>query len=152
MDFLIFNSHHRSPSDVAPAPGENETRWNRDRHRDSSSTCIIVLLLLLRLCQLTRWLPHLCSPLHGPRCSVSWFTSRGVGESPSPKFAVRQACYKAMHLSPPPPPCQHGLVSNGKSHLVMDPSDVARREVESNLRVVWRGSQRVNLRCMYMCM
>ena len=39
--------------------------------------------------------------------------------------------------------------------LVMDPSDVARREVESNLRVVWRGSQRVNLSvcvCMYVCM
>jgi len=33
--------------------------------------------------------------------------------------------------------------------LVIDPSDVARR-VESNLRVVWRGSQRVNLSvCMY---
>ncbi len=29
--------------------------------------------------------------------------------------------------------------------LVMDPSDVARRVEESNLRVVWRGSQRVNL-------
>jgi hypothetical protein len=29
--------------------------------------------------------------------------------------------------------------------LVTDPSDVARRVVESNLRVVWRGSQRVNL-------
>jgi hypothetical protein len=27
----------------------------------------------------------------------------------------------------------------------MDPSDVARRLVESNLRVVWRGSQWVNL-------
>jgi hypothetical protein len=36
--------------------------------------------------------------------------------------------------------------------LVMDPSDVARRVVESNLRVVWRGSQRVNLSvCMYVC-
>jgi hypothetical protein len=34
--------------------------------------------------------------------------------------------------------------------LVVDPSDVARRVVESNLRVVWRGSQRVNLSvCMY---
>jgi hypothetical protein len=34
----------------------------------------------------------------------------------------------------------------------MDPSDVARRIVESNLRVVWRGSQRVNLSvCMYVC-
>jgi hypothetical protein len=34
--------------------------------------------------------------------------------------------------------------------LVMDPSDVARRVVEGNLRVVWRGSQRVNLSvCMY---
>ena len=32
--------------------------------------------------------------------------------------------------------------------LVMDPSDVTRREY--NLRVVWRGSQRVNLSvCMY---
>jgi hypothetical protein len=32
----------------------------------------------------------------------------------------------------------------------MDPSDVARRLVESNLRVVWRGSQWVNLSvCMY---
>jgi hypothetical protein len=29
--------------------------------------------------------------------------------------------------------------------LVIDPSDVARRVVESNLRVVWRGSQRVDL-------
>jgi hypothetical protein len=39
--------------------------------------------------------------------------------------------------------------------LAMDPSDVARRVVESNLRVVWRGSQRVNLSacvCMYVCM
>jgi hypothetical protein len=33
----------------------------------------------------------------------------------------------------------------------MDPSDVARRVVENNLRVVWRGSQWVNLD-MYMCM
>jgi hypothetical protein len=32
----------------------------------------------------------------------------------------------------------------------MDPSDVARRGVKNNLRVVWRGSQRVNLSlCMY---
>jgi hypothetical protein len=31
------------------------------------------------------------SPLHGPRWSASWFTSRGVGMSPSPKFAARQA-------------------------------------------------------------
>jgi hypothetical protein len=46
-------------------------------------------------------------------------------------------------------PCQPGLVSNGKSHLVMDPSDVARRVVESNLRVVWRGSQWVNLVYVY---
>jgi hypothetical protein len=37
--------------------------------------------------------------------------------------------------------------------LVMDPSDVARRVVECNLRVVWRGSQRVNLSvCMYVYM
>jgi hypothetical protein len=36
------------------------------------------------------------------------------------------------------------------STLVTDPSDVARRVVVSNLRVVWRGSQRVNLSvCMY---
>ncbi len=53
-------------------------------------------------------------------------------------------------------PCQPGLVSNGKSHLVIDSSDVARRVVESNLRVVWRGSQWVNLSvcihvCVYMC-
>jgi hypothetical protein len=35
----------------------------------------------------------------------------------------------------------------------MDPSDVARRVVKSNLRVVWRGSQRVNLSvCVYLCM
>jgi hypothetical protein len=33
--------------------------------------------------------------------------------------------------------------------LVMDPSDVARRVVESNLRVVWRGSQWVNLVYVY---
>jgi hypothetical protein len=31
------------------------------------------------------------------------------------------------------------------STLVTDPSDVARKVVENNLRVVWRGSQRVNL-------
>jgi hypothetical protein len=39
--------------------------------------------------------------------------------------------------------------------LAIDPSDVARRVVENNLRVVWRGSQRVNLSvcfCMYVCM
>jgi hypothetical protein len=36
--------------------------------------------------------------------------------------------------------------------LVTDPSDVARRVVEYNLRVVWRGSQRVNLSvCIYVC-
>jgi hypothetical protein len=36
--------------------------------------------------------------------------------------------------------------------LVIDPSDVARRVVENNLRVVWRGSQRVNLSvCMFVC-
>jgi hypothetical protein len=48
-------------------------------------------------------------------------------------------------------PCQPGLVSNGKSHLGHGyPSDVTRRVVESNLWVVWRGSQRVNLSvCMY---
>jgi hypothetical protein len=35
----------------------------------------------------------------------------------------------------------------------MDPSDMARREVESKLRVVWRGSHRVNLSvCMHACM
>jgi hypothetical protein len=32
----------------------------------------------------------------------------------------------------------------------MDPSDVARKVVESNLRVVWRGSQLVNLVYIYM--
>jgi hypothetical protein len=47
------------------------------------------------------------------------------------------------------PPCQTGLVNNGKSHLVMDPSDVGRRVVESNLRVVRRGSQWVNLVYVY---
>jgi hypothetical protein len=53
------------------------------------------------------------------------------------------------------PPCHPELVSNGKSHLVMDPSDVARRIVECNLRVVWHGSQRVNLSVsvyVYVCM
>ena len=36
--------------------------------------------------------------------------------------------------------------------LVTDPSDVARRVVESNLRVVWRGSQRANLSvCIHVC-
>jgi hypothetical protein len=34
--------------------------------------------------------------------------------------------------------------------MVMDPSDVTRKVVENNLRVVWRGSQRVNLSvCVY---
>ncbi|EFX87916.1 hypothetical protein DAPPUDRAFT_234435 [Daphnia pulex] len=51
------------------------------------------------------------------------------------------ACFRQCTIVPP---FQHGLVSNGKSHLVMDPSDVARRVVEINLRVVWRGSQRIN--------
>jgi hypothetical protein len=64
------------------------------------------------------------------------------------KICRKASLFQAMHLSPPP--CQHGLVSNGKSHLVMDPSHVARSVVECNLRVVWRGSQRVNLSvCMY---
>jgi hypothetical protein len=35
--------------------------------------------------------------------------------------------------------------------LAMNPSDVARRVVEYNLQVVWRGSQRVNLN-VYVCM
>ncbi len=79
-------------------------RWIPKRRRylqNVSADHHLLLVLCLCQCQLTRWLPHLCSPLHGPRCSVSWFTSRGVGKSPSPKFAARQACYKAMHLSPP---------------------------------------------------
>jgi hypothetical protein len=36
--------------------------------------------------------------------------------------------------------------------LVTDPSDVARRVVESNLGVVWHGSQRVSSSvCMLLC-
>jgi hypothetical protein len=60
------------------------------------------------------------------------------------------ACFRQCTIVPP---FQHGLVSNGKSHLVMDPSDVARRVVENNLRVVWRGSQWVNLvyEYVYVC-
>jgi hypothetical protein len=67
------------------------------------------------------------------------------------KICRKASLFQAMHLSPPP------LVSTDLSAmasptLVMDPSDVARRVVESNLRVVWRGSQLVNLSvCMYMC-
>ncbi len=149
MNFLIYNNRHRSLSDVA-APCENETRWNRDRHRDSSSTWIIVLLVLLRLCQLTRWLPRLCSSLHGPRCSVSWFYKPRGRRVAKPKICRKASLLKGN--APQLDPCQHGLVSNGKSHLVMDPSDVARRVVECNLRVVWRGSQWVDTSvCMYVC-
>ncbi|EFX88413.1 hypothetical protein DAPPUDRAFT_234434 [Daphnia pulex] len=49
--------------------------------------------------------------------------SRQAQNLPQGKPVIRQC---TMH----PPPCQPGLVSNGKSHLVMDPSDVARRVVE----------------------
>jgi hypothetical protein len=73
--------------------------------------------------------------------------SRGLhvsgSESRQAQNLPQGACYKAMHIVPP---CQPRLVSNGKSHLVMDPLDVARRVVENNLRVVWCGSQRV---CMF---
>jgi hypothetical protein len=34
----------------------------------------------------------------------------------------------------------------------MDPSDVMRKVVENNLRVVWRGSQRVNLSVCVICL
>ena len=60
-------------------------------------------LICLCQCQLTRCMPHLCfllAPQHGSRCSVSWFTSRGVGESPSPKLAARRL-FQAMHHSSP---------------------------------------------------
>ena len=33
--------------------------------------------------------------------------------------------------------------------LAVDPSDTASSKQKSNLRVVWRGSQRVNYKCMY---
>ena len=52
-------------------------------------------------------------------------------------------------------PCQPGLVSNGKSHLGHGSFRHGAQRVEDNLRVVWRGSQRVNLSvcfCMYVCM
>ncbi len=53
-------------------------------------------------------------------------------------------------------PCQPGLVSNGKSHLGHRSfRRGAQSSREYNLRVVWRGSQRVNLKCMcvlYVCM
>jgi hypothetical protein len=91
---------------------------------------------------------------------------RTVAPAPdSPKGPVRQCtigtfpfCYTVMdsrgvhsifschRVSP-------DLSAMASPTLVMDPSDVASRVVESNLRVVWRGSQRVNLSvCMYMCM
>jgi hypothetical protein len=54
-------------------------------------------------------------------------------------------------MHPPLPLVSPDLSAMASPTLVMDPSDVARRVVESNLRVVWRGSQWVNLSvCMYM--
>jgi hypothetical protein len=66
-----------------------------------------------------------------------------------------------MHHTTLVPPCRCGdgffchrvspdLSAMASPTLAIDPSDVARRVVEYNLRVVWRGSQRVNLSvCMY---
>jgi hypothetical protein len=98
---------------------------------------------------LTRWLPHLFSPARAALFGLVVYKPQGR------RVAKPKICRKASLLgnARQSPPCQHGLVSNGKSHLVMDPSDVARRVVESNLRVVWRGSQRVNVSvCIYVCM
>jgi hypothetical protein len=51
----------------------------------------------------------------------------------------------------PSSPVNPDLSAMASPTLVMDPSDMARRVVESNLRVVWCGSQRVNLSvCMYL--
>ena len=49
-----------------------------------------------------------------------------------------------------PSPCQPGLVSNGKSHLSRGSfGHDTQRSQQSNLRVVWRGSQRVNSSVCY---
>jgi hypothetical protein len=49
-----------------------------------------------------------------------------VGKSLQPKICRKAPVRQCTVV----PPCQPGLVSNGKSHLVMDPSDMVRREVE----------------------
>ncbi|EFX85150.1 hypothetical protein DAPPUDRAFT_238136 [Daphnia pulex] len=115
MDFLIFNSRHRSPSDVAPAPGANETR---------SINPLAATPLF--------------SPSSLPRAALFGlvvFIPR-IGKSHQPKIC-RKAPVRQRTIVPP---CQPGLVSNGKSHMVMDPSDMARRVVESTTYVVRRGS------------
>jgi hypothetical protein len=70
-----------------------------------------------------------------------------IGTSPlSIRWWILEACIPSSPVTVSARTCQQWQVPL----LVMDPSDVARRIVESNLRVVWRGSQRVNLSvCMY---
>jgi hypothetical protein len=94
-----------------------------------------------------------------------FFPARAALDAGRPRgfHAARSECRQAQNLPQgkpvmrrctlvPPPPLVSTDLSAMASHLVIDPSDVARRVVESNLRVVWRGSQRVNLSvCMYVC-
>jgi hypothetical protein len=71
------------------------------------------------------------------------------------RVAKPKICRKVSLLkgNAPFPLVSPDLSAMASPTLVTDPLDVARRVVESNLRVVWHGSQRVSLSvCMYVCM
>ena len=72
-----------------------------------------------------------------------------IGTSPlfDPRdgFQMRALSFSHHRVSP-------DLSAMASSILVVDPSDTASRKQKSNLRVAWRGSQRVNYLCMLCCM
>jgi hypothetical protein len=89
------------------------------------------------------------------------FHAVGSESRTSPKLAARRLLRQCT-IGTSPCRCGDGfschrvspdLSAMASPTLVMDPSDVTRRIVESNLSVVWRGSQRVNLSvcvCMWL--
>ena len=145
-----------------------------------TSWCHLLLLCccgIYAFCQFTRWLPRLCSPMlasQGPAsvwscglyamrlnsctCLFTEYAERRrqvfapqctIGTSPlfdsRDGFQMRALSFSHHRVSP-------DLSAMASSILVVDPSDTTSRKQKSNLRVAWRGSQRVNYLCMLCCM
>jgi hypothetical protein len=163
------NCQHQKGSEVSIS-----TKW---RWRDStgdikhvlrgSSFIFGIMFLLVNPLAATPLFPHVSSLARAALFGLV-VTCRGVGQSHQPqiwpKGPVRQctigtfplsirwwilevvhSIFSCHRVSP-------DLSAMASPTLVMDPSDVACREVESNLRVAWRGSQRVNYVCVCYCM
>jgi hypothetical protein len=108
--------------------------------------------------------PHISSLARAALFGLVVYMPRGRTVAPapdSPKGPVRQCTIGTSPLSirwwileacipsSPVTVSARNLSAMASPTLVMDHSDMARRVVESNLRVVWRGSQQVNLVYVY---